>query len=418
MIPGILNQNWSTMQDFIGKKIVLGICGGIAAYKTALLVRDLVRSGAEVRVVMTDSAQQFITPLTLQALSGNEVRTDLFDQQAERAMGHIELARWADYIIVAPASANCLAKFAHGLADDLLSTLYLVADVPVIVCPAMNRSMWSHAATRHNCDTLRQRGVMLVGPEEGSQACGEYGFGRLSDTDAIMNALRLHSVLDVLAGQNVLITAGPTREALDPVRYLSNNSSGKMGYALAQAACVAGAKVILISGPTALDAPAGVLVHQVTSAKEMHEQVMANLLPGAIFIGCAAVADYCPETVADKKIKKQDDQGLTLRMINNPDILAAVARTGKASYVVGFAAETDDLLVNARKKRQSKQADMIIANLVGPGLGFDRDDNEVTVLTETMETALPANNKVRLAGQIIAILAATRQNACHSTRGK
>ncbi|MGQ3892806.1 bifunctional phosphopantothenoylcysteine decarboxylase/phosphopantothenate--cysteine ligase CoaBC [Legionella sp. CNM-4043-24] len=403
------------MQDFAGKKIVLGICGGIAAYKSALLVRELTRLGAEVRVVMTESAQQFISPLTLQAVSGHDVRVDLFDEQAERAMGHIELARWADYLLVAPATANCLAKFAQGLADDLLSTLYLVAETPVIVCPAMNRSMWAHPATQHNCDLLRQRGVMLVGPDEGAQACGEFGFGRLSDMGAIINALRLYPVQNLLAGRELLITAGPTREALDPVRYLSNFSSGKMGYALAQAAAIAGARVTLISGPTALDLPAGVTVHRVVSASDMYHQVMANLSPGIIFIGCAAVADYAPQHAASQKIKKDKNPGLKLELKQNPDILAAVAQSGKAAYVVGFAAETNDVLAAARKKRLNKQVDMIIANQVGANLGFDHDENEVCVITEHAETPLPAACKVRLAGQIIAILAASLQNAGHST---
>lgn len=411
MIAGILNQNRLSMQDFIGKNILLGICGGIAAYKSAWLVRELTRLGADVRVVMTASAQQFITPMTMQALSGNDVRLDLFDAQAERAMGHIELARWADVILVAPASANCLAKFAQGLADDLLSTLYLVADVPVIVCPAMNHSMWHHPATQRNCEVLRQHGVMLVGPTEGSQACGEYGLGRLSDIDDIINAVRLHDVRGLLAGQSLVITAGPTREALDPVRYLSNNSSGKMGYALALAASIAGARVTLISGPTNLAAPMDVAVQHVVSAREMHEQVMAHLTPGCLFIGCAAVADYRPDSVATSKLKKQKGDGLTLTLSQNPDILADVARSGKAAYCVGFAAETDDLLVHARNKRRDKGVDMILANHVGAGTGFDSDDNELTVITETSETLLAREHKMRLAARIIAILAATRQNA-------
>lgn len=393
------------MQDFVDKKIVLGICGGIAAYKSAYLVRELIKLGAEVRVVMTASAQQFITPLTLQALSGNEVRIELFDSQAERAMGHIELARWADYLVIAPASANCLAKMAHGLADDLLSTLYLVAETPVIVCPAMNKSMWNHPATQDNCQLLRQRNVMIVGPEIGSQACGEYGLGRLIEMDSIINALRLESVRGLLQDKEVLITAGPTQEAIDPVRYLSNHSSGKMGYALAQAAYFAGAKVTLISGPTDLPAPAGIEYHPVTSAKEMHEQVMAHLQPKMIFIGCAAVADYAPIETNSQKIKKTGTQDLSIKLTVNPDILTEVAKSKKASYVVGFAAETENLLNNARQKLQNKQVDMIVANSVGEGTGFNTPCNEVTVLTHDLQTTLPLMNKTRLAGQIIAILA-------------
>ena len=272
------------MQDFINKKIVLGICGGIAAYKSAYLVRELTRLGAIVRVVMTPAAQQFITPMTMQALSGHDVRCELFDSQAERAMGHIELARWADYLLIAPASANCLAKMAHGLADDLLSTLYLVAEIPVLVCPAMNRSMWAHPATAANCNTLASRGVIMVDPEEGSQACGEQGFGRMSEVDNIVNALRLSDVHQRLQGLKILITAGPTREAIDPVRYISNQSSGKMGYAMASAAVMAGASVTLVSGPTALMPPVGVDFHRVDSAEEMLAVVMNHLQPGMIFI--------------------------------------------------------------------------------------------------------------------------------------
>lgn len=393
------------MQDFINKKIVLGICGGIAAYKTAYLVRDLVKLGAEVRVVMTASSQEFITPLTLQALSGNDVRVDLFDHQAERAMGHIELARWADYLLIAPASANCLAKFAHGLADDLLTTLYLVAETPVIICPAMNKSMWHHPATQHNCALLQQRGVMIVGPDSGSQACGEVGIGRLTETGIIIDALRLVSVCGQLKGQTVVITAGPTREALDPVRYLSNNSSGKMGYALAQAAYFAGADVTLISGPTALPIPFGVTYYPVMSAREMHQQVMANLAQGVVFIGCAAVADYAPLSVNAQKIKKTNEDARSLQLTLNSDILADVVKTKKASLVVGFAAETNDVLINARKKLLAKNVDMIIANQVGEALGFNNECNQVTLLTAETQTTLPLTNKVRLAGQIITILA-------------
>ncbi|MDP1604306.1 MAG: bifunctional phosphopantothenoylcysteine decarboxylase/phosphopantothenate--cysteine ligase CoaBC [Legionella sp.] len=404
------------MQDFNDKKIVLGICGGIAAYKSAYLVRELTRLGAQVRVVMTASAQQFITPLTLQALSGNAVRVDLFDEEAERAMGHIELARWADYLLVAPASANCLAKFAQGLADDLLSTIYLATDAPVIVCPAMNKNMWHHPATQANVELLHKRGVMLVGPGEGAQACGEYGLGRLSEVDAIINALRLHPVNQLLKGQKILITAGPTREAIDPVRYLSNYSSGKMGYALAEAARVAGAEVTLISGPSSLPVPEGVKFCSVVSAKEMHEHVMNELKTGMIFIGSAAVADYAPQTVTAQKIKKGSNTDLSLKLAINKDILADVAASKKASLVIGFAAETNDLIQNARKKLNEKKLDMIIANQVGEGLGFENECNEVVVLSEHIQTALPLTNKVRLAGEIIAILAATIQNGTHSTR--
>ena len=398
------------MQDFINKKIVLGICGGIAAYKSAYLVRELTRLGASVRIVMTQSAQEFITPMTLQALSGQDVRCELFDSQAERAMGHIELARWADYLLIAPSTANCLAKMAHGLADDLLSTLYLVAETPVIVCPAMNRSMWAHPATQMNCSLLVARGVVIVGPEEGSQACGEQGLGRMSEVDNIITALRLYNVNQLLVGQRVLITAGPTHEAIDPVRYISNRSSGKMGYALAQAARMAGAQVTLISGPSALTPPAGIEFHRVNSASNMLNLVMEHLQPGMIFIGAAAVADYHVGAPALEKLKKHRNTTLTLALTANPDIVATVAASGKSSFVVGFAAETTDVIKHASEKLRAKKLDMIIANQVGYDLGFDHDDNQVTILTKHKQIELPLTHKTRLAGQIIAILAATLQN--------
>lgn len=394
------------MQDFAHKKIVLGICGGIAAYKSAYLVRALKQVGADVRVVMTTAAQAFITPLTLQALSGHDVRCDRFDTQAEAAMGHIELARWANYLLIAPATANCLAKFAHGIADDLLSTLYLVADVPVIICPAMNRQMWLHPATQANCSLLKERGAIIIGPASGEQACGEVGFGRLSEPETIITALRLHAVYQLLADQTVLITAGPTREMIDPVRYLTNHSSGKMGYALAEAAHMAGAHVILISGPTALTPPIGIDFYQVNSATAMLEAVMLHLQTGAIFIGAAAVADYGVASPELQKIKKQHSPKLTLTLTPNPDILAAVVASKKAAYVVGFAAETESVLSYAREKRLTKQVDMMIANQVSEHRGFNTDENEVTIITKQKEFVLPMMHKTRLAGQIIAMLTA------------
>ncbi len=394
------------MQDFINKKILLGVCGGIAAYKSALLVRELTRLGAQVRVVMSASAQQFITPLTMQALSGNEVRTQLFDSQAERAMGHIELARWADLLVIAPASANCLAKMAQGIADDLLSTLYLVAEIPTLVCPAMNRSMWAHPATRANCALLQQRGVIFIGPEEGSQACGEQGFGRVSEPEQIINALRHYEVHQLLAGKQVVITAGPTQEALDPVRYLSNHSSGKMGYALACAAAMAGAHVTLISGPSALEVPAMVNLIRVQSAQQMYDAVMNALQPDCVFIGAAAVADYTYDAPALNKMKKNKQEELTLHLSKTQDILAAVAARQEAALVVGFAAETTDVLHYAQEKMQRKNVDVMIANQVGGGLGFDCDENQVLVLTKEKQIELQLTHKMRLAGQIIALLAA------------
>jgi phosphopantothenoylcysteine decarboxylase/phosphopantothenate--cysteine ligase len=398
------------MQDFTNKKVLLGICGGIAAYKAAYLARELTRLGADVRVVMTESAQEFMTPLTMQALTGNEVRTEAFDPQAERAMGHIELARWADYLLIAPASANFLAKMAHGIADDLLSTIYLVAEIPVIVCPAMNQSMWKHKATQANCSILQQRNVIVVGPEAGSQACGEEGYGRLSEVEDIINALRLYRTYKSLQGKQVLITAGPTQEAIDPVRYISNRSSGKMGYALAQAADIAGAQVALISGPSDLTPPPGVEFFPVRSAAQMLTEVRALLKPGTIFIGCAAVADYRIKSPAPHKLKKNNAPSLTLELEENPDILVDVVESGKASFVVGFAAETIDMMEYAKKKMVAKKLDMLVANEVGESKGFDLDYNQVTILTQKTEISLELMHKTRLAGQIIAILAANLQN--------
>jgi phosphopantothenoylcysteine decarboxylase/phosphopantothenate--cysteine ligase len=401
------------MQDFTNKKILLGVCGGIAAYKSVFLVRELTRLGAEVRVVMTTSAKAFITPMTFQALSGNSVRDSLFDAEAERAMGHIELARWADCLIIAPASANCLAKMAQGIADDLLSTLYLVAEIPVFIAPAMNRSMWAHPATQANIALLQSRAVIMIGPGEGSQACGEYGLGRMAEVDEILTALRLLGIETALKGKKVLITAGPTRESIDPVRYISNCSSGKMGYALAHAAAAAGAQVILISGSTALTISSGITVIPVESASEMHDAVMTHLEPGMIFIGSAAVADYRLTNPYTSKIKKHQTNTLTLDLVKNPDILSLVAASGHASLVVGFAAETESVIENAREKLINKKLDIIIANQVGKGLGFDNDNNQVTVITKREQFDLPLMHKMRLAGQIIAIIASTLQNNAH-----
>ncbi|MFZ4077211.1 MAG: bifunctional phosphopantothenoylcysteine decarboxylase/phosphopantothenate--cysteine ligase CoaBC [Legionellaceae bacterium] len=399
------------MKDFEGQHILLGITGGIAAYKSTYLVRALTQLGAVVRVVMTESATAFVTPMTFQALSGFPVRTALFDEAAERAMGHIELARFADYLVIAPASANCIAKMAHGLADDLLSTLTLVAECPVIVCPAMNHSMWKHPATQANCALLKERGVLIVGPSEGIQACQEYGYGRVSEPEEIIHALRLYGVKDCLKGESVVITAGPTREALDPVRYLSNRSSGKMGYALAQAAHTAGAKVTLVTGPTDLAFPTGVDVKQVESAQAMHACVMASLKPGDIFIGTAAVADYRVEAIAAHKLKKGQQTRRSLDLLENDDILADVVKTGRASYVVGFAAETCDVLKHAREKLSRKNVDMLVANDVSGGRGFDSDENQVTVLTRDHEETLPSMHKMRLAGQLIIKIASCLQGA-------
>lgn len=406
------------MQDFKNKRILIGVCGGIAAYKIAYLVRDLVQLGAEVQIVMTRAAEAFITPLTLQALSGRSVRMALFDESAEQGMGHIELARWADYCVVAPATANMIAKLAHGIADDLLSTLALVLKAPMLVCPAMNQSMWHHPATQANLEILRKRGVCVVGPRAGLQACGDNGLGCMTEPSDIVNALRLRpwEYPSLLLGQQVLITAGPTREAIDPVRYLSNQSSGKMGYALAYAAAMAGAQVTLVSGPTALSVPDQVHYLKVDTAVDMYHAVMQSLLPGALFIGAAAVSDYAPDSVSNTKLKKDLHPVLSLPLKQNPDILAAVAATQKAKYVVGFAAETNDLIQHAMNKLYRKQIDCVVANWVGAQQGFDCDENAVTVLTRANQIVLAKTHKIRLAGQLLAIFASSLQNNAHGTQ--
>lgn len=387
------------MNNFHGKKIIVAVCGGIAAYKSVFLVRELTRLGAIVKVVMTQHAEAFITPMTMQAVSGHEVRTELFDTQAERAMGHIELARWADMIIIAPLSANTMAKMAHGIADDILTTLYLVATVPIFVCPAMNHSMWSHPATQANFNILKARGMTFIGPDEGSQACGEVGVGRLTEVMEIIETIRLSSIKTCLAKQRVIITAGPTQEMIDPVRYITNRSSGKMGYALARAAQMAGAEVILISGPTNIPPPSGVQFISVRSANELLDAVMTNLQTGDIVIGCAAVGDFRVKSPAQKKMSKSAT--LTLELIPNPDIIANVAASKKARLTIGFAAQTHDVIAYAKEKLQKKNLDIIIANTVGENQGFDSDENEVTVITAEETLAYPKMHKSNLAVELI-----------------
>jgi len=363
-----------------GKRILLGVTGGIAAYKSPDIVRRLIERGAEVQVVMTAGAREFVAPLTFQAVSGREVRTDLWDETAERAMSHIELARWAELILVAPATADFLAHLTHGMADNLLSTVCLASSAQVAVAPAMNRLMWSNAATQANVATLRTRGVQVFGPDSGSQACGETGEGRMMEpADIAAATFSLLPAEGPLKGQKVLITAGPTRERIDPVRFISNRSSGKMGYAVAQAARERGADVVLVSGPVSLCVPPGVRRICVETAQQMHDAVMQEITGTDIFIGTAAVADYRPASPARCKITKVSDK-LEICMERTVDILAAVAQRADRPYTVGFAAETDNVEEHALAKLQRKNLDLIAANEVGDAKVFDADDNALTLL--------------------------------------
>ena len=383
------------------RKILLGVSGGIAAYKSPDLVRRLRERGAEVRVVMTEGAQRFITPLTLQAVSGWPVRTDLWDEHAESAMGHIELARWADLILIAPATANLIARLASGSADDLLGTLCLASQAPLFLAPAMNQQMWANPATQANCAQLRERGITLLGPDEGDQACGEVGPGRMLEPLDI--AMRLTGGR-ALAGRKIVVTAGPTREALDPVRFISNRSSGRMGFAMAQAAAEAGATVILISGPVYLTAAPGIDRVDVESAEQMHEAV-SEALPGAdVFIAAAAVSDYQPASFQSKKIKK-DGADMSIALKAAPDILAGVAASKNRPFCVGFAAETDDVEANALAKMKNKRLDMIFANQVGPGLGFEVPVNSLTAYWPEGKKHFATEDKLILARKLVELIA-------------
>ena len=381
------------------RHILVAISGGIAAYKGAELVRLLKKQGALVRVVLSRGATEFITPLTMQALSGEPTHTELLDEAAEAGMGHIELARWADVI----------ARLAQGRADDLLTTVALATPAPVALAPAMNQQMWAHAATQDNIQILASRDIQIIGPDAGEQACGDVGPGRLLEPEAIVAAVNARFENRLLEGRRVVITAGPTIEAIDPVRYLSNHSSGKMGFALAGACAEAGAQVELISGPVHLDAPDRVTVHRVTSATEMCEQALALSAGADVFIGTAAVADYRPESASAEKIKKADGAPLTLTLVENPDIIASVAQSqSRPSMVVGFAAETESLMDHARQKRQRKGLDMIIANDVSdPDTTFGSEQNAVHLITEAQEQSLPLASKRVIAEQIVAAVAAT-----------
>lgn len=385
------------------KHVILGVTGGIAAYKSAELARRLRERGANVRVVMTESAEQFITPLTMQAVSANPVHTSLLDPEAEAGMGHIELARWADVVLVAPATANFLSRLAHGGADDLLTTLCLATPARIVVAPAMNQQMWRDPATRDNLDVLAGRDVQVLGPGEGDQACGDTGPGRMLEPDEIAEALSGSFGGGLFEGLKVVVTAGPTWEAIDPVRGVTNHSSGKMGYAVAAAAAEQGARVTLVSGPTPLSPPDDMETIEVVSAQDMHDAVMAAIADGDIFIAVAAVADYRPAKSAEQKIKKREDI-LTLELVRNPDILADVAARGTL-FTVGFAAETTEVESHAREKLAAKKVDLIAANLVGDDEGFGTEDNALLLIDRDGATPLPRMRKSLLAEKLIEAIA-------------
>jgi phosphopantothenoylcysteine decarboxylase/phosphopantothenate--cysteine ligase len=402
--------------------VLLGVSGGIAAYKAPELVRRLRERGAEVQVVLTHSASEFVTETSLQAVSGRPVRRSLWDRDAEAAMGHIELARWADCIVIAPATAETMARLATGSAADLLTTLCLASEAPLVIAPAMNRVMWASAAVQANRDTLEKRGARILGPESGDQACGEIGFGRMSEPDAIAayvtGAEAVAPASDtprLLAGKTVMITAGPTREAIDPVRYISNRSSGKMGYALARAAGQAGARVILISGPVGLAPPDEVQFVSIESAEQLFAATHKHLDGVDIFIGAAAVSDYRPGKAETHKIKKSSAE-MNLDLIRSPDTLASVAKLENGPFTVGFAAETDRVRDYARGKLQNKRLDMIVANKVGPDCGFDCDDNAVEVYWHDGELALPMAPKTALARDLIRLIAERYEARADDTR--
>ncbi len=388
------------------KRILLGVTGGIAAYKAAEIVRRLREQGAEVRVVMTDAAKEFITPLTLQAVSGHIVANSMFDPQAEAGMGHIELAKWADLVLVAPATANVISRLTTGMGDELLTTLCLASPAPLAIAPAMNMQMYLHAATQSNLKVLAERGVHIWGPGVGSQACGDVGPGRMLDPMDIVEEVTKFLQPAPQTDFSFLITAGPTREAIDPVRYISNYSSGKMGFALAEAAAAIGAKVTLVAGPVNLPTPKGVKRIDVESALEMQSAVEAEVAQHPIFIGCAAVADYRMAEVAPQKMKKTEGQeGLSLQLIKNPDIIAGVAARTDKPFVVGFAAETQDVARYALDKLQRKGMDMIAANDVSrAGQGFNADQNALTVFWADGQQELPLASKQQVAQQLISLI--------------
>ena len=391
------------------KNVLLGVSGGIAAYKTPDLVRKLTAKGANVRVVLTESATHFVSSLSLQAVSGNKVSTHLLDEDAEAGMGHIELARWADYFIVAPATANTIAKLAHGLANDLLTTLALATKAPLFIAPAMNQQMWIAAATTHNMDILTSRGATVLGPAAGEQACGDVGYGRMLEPQDLANAIadfahNQNAIVPLFKGKHIMITAGPTREDIDPVRYISNHSSGKMGFAIAKAAERLGATVTLIAGPVSLPTPVNVTRKDVLSAQDMLSAVHDNIAQQDIFIACAAVADYKVDTISEQKLKKQGNE-LTLHLRQNPDILKSVAFLENPPFTVGFAAETQNVESYAKSKLEKKKLNMIAANDVSNSeLGFNSDRNALIVLSRNNTQHLAPNSKDLLAMELLKLV--------------
>ena len=393
------------MCSLSNKRIIVGVTGGIAAYKSAEVVRRLQDRGAEVRVVMTPGAEEFLRPLTMQALSGHPVHTGLLDEKAEAGMGHIELARWADLLLIAPASADFIANMVHGRADSLLAAIYLATPAKVAIAPAMNQAMWSHSASVENINNLTRRGVTIIGPETGSQACGDIGPGRMEQPDSIIEQASSLFNSGVLQGKKVVITAGPTREALDPVRYISNHSSGKMGYALATAAIDAGADVILISGPVALSIPERCQGILVISADEMQQAALEFAEGADIFIATAAVADYKAASVASEKIKSGDDK-MTISLEKNPDIVSSVASTFEDLFVIGFAAESNDVETYAKGKLEQKHLDAIVANDISrTDIGFNSDDNEVSWIDADSTIVFSKRSKAQLARDLVAQIA-------------
>jgi phosphopantothenoylcysteine decarboxylase / phosphopantothenate---cysteine ligase len=402
-----------------GKRILLGITGGIAAYKCPDLVRHLKKAGAQVHVVLTDSASHFVTKMTLQAVSGNPVSSDLFDPSAELSMSHIELAKWADFVLIAPATANIIAKMANGIADDLLSTICLASSAPIAIAPAMNQQMYKAAATQHNLSVLASRNTLILGPDNGYQACGDIGPGRMLEPHTIVEEIaHFFSKKSVLSGLSITITAGPTIEEIDPVRYISNYSSGKMGFAIANAAAQMGATVTLISGPVHLDTPNNVNRIDVKSARQMYDEALNHAQKSTIFISCAAVADYHAKTIATQKIKKiRDNDELTIKLVKNPDIVASVAALkSHRPFVVGFAAETNDVKAYAIKKLIDKNLDLICANDVSDKtIGFNSDQNSLTLYWQSGEQTLPLSSKQQLATQLLQAVI-TRYKASHDEK--